>query len=49
MAFIDQGELEAMKTLSGWEAVRCDEHSFRTKIKVSARTVFELLLFEQKL
>ena len=28
MAFIDQGEFEAMKTLSGWEAARCDEHSF---------------------
>ena len=34
--FIDQGEFEAMKTLSGWEAGRCDEHPFRAKIKVSA-------------
>ena len=34
--FSDQGELEAMKTLSGWEAARCDEHPFRAKIKVSA-------------
>ena len=34
--FVDQGEFEAMKTLSGWEAARCDEHPFRTKIKVSA-------------
>ena len=48
MAFIDQGEFEAMKTLSGWEAARCDEHPFHAKIKVSARTVFELSLFEQK-
>ena len=40
MAFIDQGEFEAMKTLSGWEAARCDEHPFRAKIKVSAWTVF---------
>ena len=24
------------KTLSGWEAARCDEHPFRAKIKVSA-------------
>ena len=48
MAFIDQGEFEAMKTLSGWEAARCDEHPFCAKIKVSARTVFELSLFEQK-
>ena len=29
MAFIDQVEFEAMKTLSGWEAARCDEHLFR--------------------
>ena len=36
MAFIDQGEFEAMKTLSGWEAARCDEHPFRAKIKASA-------------
>ena len=34
--FVDQGEFEAMKTLSGWEAAHCDEHSFRAKIKVSA-------------
>ena len=36
MAFIDQGEYEAMKTLSVWEAARCNEHPFRVKIKVSA-------------
>ena len=36
MASIDQGEFEAMKTLSGWKATRCDEHPFRVKIKVSA-------------
>ena len=34
--FIDQGEFEAMKTLSSWETARCDEHPFRAKIKVSA-------------
>ena len=33
--FFDQGNSEAMKTLSGWEAARCDEHQFRAKIKVS--------------
>ena len=33
--FSDQGEFEAMKTLSDWEAVRCDEHQFCAKIKVS--------------
>ena len=39
MAFIDQGEFEAMKTLSGWEAARSDEHQFRAKIKVSTLAV----------
>ena len=34
--FVDQGEFEVMKTLSGWEAAHCDEHPFRAKIKVSA-------------
>ena len=48
MAFIDQGEFEAMKTLSGWEAAHCDDDPFCAKIKVSAWTVFELSLFEQK-
>ena len=33
--FLDQGNFEAMKTLSGWEATRCDEYQFRAKIKVS--------------
>ena len=28
--------VNSMKTLSGWEAVRCDEHPFRAKMKVSA-------------
>ena len=31
MAFIDQGEFEAMKSLSGWEAACSDEHQFCTK------------------
>ena len=43
--FFDQGNFEAMKTLSGWEAARCDEHQFRAKIKVSTRAVLELALF----
>ena len=30
MAFIDLGEFEAMKLLSGWEAAHSDEHQFRT-------------------
>ena len=43
--FFDQGNFEAMKTLSGWEVARCDEHQFRAKIKVSTRAVLELSLF----
>jgi len=31
-----------MKTLSGWEAARFDEHHFHAKIKVSTRAVLEL-------
>ena len=31
----DQGRFEAMKTLSGCEAVRCDDHQFCAEIKVS--------------
>ena len=34
-SFFDQGKFETMKTLSGWEAARCDEHQFRAKAKVS--------------
>ena len=47
MAFIDQGEFEAMKSLSGWEAARSDEHQFRAKIKVSTLAVFELSLLDK--
>ena len=47
MAFIDQGEFEAMKSLSGWEAVRSDEHQFCAKIKVSTLAVFELSLLDK--
>ena len=47
MAFIDQGEFEAMKTLSGWEATRSDEHQFHAKIKVSTLAVFELSLLDR--
>ena len=45
MNFFDQGNFEAMKTLSGWEAAHCDKHQFRAKIKVSTRAVLELSLF----
>ena len=47
MAFIDRGEFEAMKSLSGWEAARSDEHQFRAKIKVSTLAVFELSLLDK--
>ena len=47
MAFADQGEFEAMKTLSGRRAPCCDKHQFRAKMMVSTLTVFELSLFEQ--
>ena len=43
----DRGKFEAMKTLSGWEAARCDEHQFCAKNKVSTRAVFELSLFKE--
>ena len=47
MAFVDQEEFEAMKTLSGWEAERCDEHLFCAKIKVSTWAIFELSSFDK--
>ena len=47
MAFIDQGEFEAMKSLSGWEAARSDEYQFCAKIKVSTLAVFELSLLDK--
>ena len=47
MAFIDQGEFKAMKTLSGWKTARSDEHQFRAKIKVSTLAVFELSLLDK--
>ena len=47
MAFVDQGEFEGMKTMSGWEVAGCDEHQFRAKIKVSTCAVFELSSFDK--
>ena len=44
MAFLTRVNL---KTLSGWEAARCDEHQFCAKIKVSTWAVFELSLFDK--
>ena len=42
----DYSKFEAMKSVSGWDAVRCDEHQFH-KIKVSTWPVFELSSFDQ--
>ena len=47
MGFINQGEFEAMKLLSGWEAARSDEHQFHAKIKMSTLAVFELSSFDK--
>ena len=41
-SLFDHSKFEAMKSLSGWEAVRCDEHQYRAKIKVSRGAIFEL-------
>ena len=43
MAFtesVDQGEFEAMKTLSGRRAPCCDKHQFRAKMKVAGNPAF---------
>ena len=34
-SFFDYSEFEAMKSLSGWDGARCDEHQFCAKIKMS--------------
>ena len=47
MAFIDQGEFESMKSLSGWETARSDKHQFHAKIKVSTLAVFKLSLLDK--
>ena len=44
MAFIDQGEFKAMKTLSGRRAPCCDKHQFCAKMTVSTSTVCEISL-----
>ena len=36
MAFLDQGEFEAVKTLSSWEAARRDEHPFLSYCSLNA-------------
>ena len=37
MAFIDQGEVEAMKTPIGCRVLRCDEDQFRAKMMVNTK------------
>ena len=34
-SFFDYSKFVAVKSLSGWDAVYCDEHQFHAKIKVS--------------
>ena len=46
MAFIDQGEFEAMKMPISCRALRCDKDQFRTKMMVSTSTVFEISLLK---
>ena len=44
MAFIDQGEFGATKTLSGRRAPCCDKYQFHAKMTVSTQTVFKISL-----
>ena len=44
MAFIGQGELEAMETPNGRRAPRCDKDQFRAKMTVSTSIVCEISL-----
>ena len=44
MAFIDQGEFEAMKTLSSRRVLRCDKHQSCAKMMVSTSTISEISL-----
>ena len=44
MAFVDQGECEAMKMPIGRRAPRCDKDQFRAKMTVSTSTVCEISL-----
>ena len=44
MAFIDQGEFEAMKMPIGCRAPRCDKDQFRAKVMVSSSTICEISL-----
>ena len=47
LGWVDQGEFEAMKTLSGRRAPRWDKHQFRAKMTVSTYTVCELSSFDK--
>ena len=44
MAFIDQGEFEAMKMLTSCRGPRCDKHQFCAKMTVNTQTIFEISL-----
>ena len=47
MAFIDQGESEAMKTPVVCRAPRCDKDQFRAKMTVSTSTVCQISLLNR--
>ena len=38
------GKFEAMKTLSGRRALRCDKHQFCDKMTVNTRTVLDIAI-----
>ena len=45
--FIDQGKVEAIKSLSGCQTVELYERQFRAKFKVSTSVIFGLSLFDK--
>ena len=44
MAFVDQGEFEAMKTLSGRRVPRCDTDQFCAKMTVSTYRLRDIVV-----
>ena len=45
--FTEQGKVEAVKSLSGYDAMRWDEHQFCSKRMTSTSVVFELSFFDK--
>ena len=46
-SFFVCNKFEAMKSLTGWDAMCCGKHQFCAKIKVNTRAIFELSLFDK--